>query len=80
MYFHLRSNLRSATSTADCALYCSLAAKPVSIQKSRRMVKTKPLLVASRYAAKSFYPLTSFYTVICLDIEWLFSMQYLKHL
>lgn len=78
--FHLGRDLRGAASTALGVLHGGLAAEPVPVQESRGVVKAQPLLVAPRYPAKSLYPLTGFYTVICLDIEWLFSMEYLKHL
>lgn len=75
-----RRDLRGAASAALRALRGGLAAEPAPVQESRGVVKAQPLLVAPRYPAESLYPLTGFYTVICLDIEWLFSMKYLKHL
>lgn len=73
-------DLRGAARAALGALCRGLAAQPVPVQERRGVVKAQPLLVAPRYPAESLYPLTGFYTVICLDIERLFSMKYLKHL
>lgn len=79
-FVNKKNHLRSAWRTAHCVLWCSLAAKPVPIQKCRGMINTQSLLIAPAHPAKSLYPLTSLHTIICLHIQWLFNMYHLKHL
>lgn len=79
-YFSCRCYLRSTWHTAHCVFWCGFTAKPISIQKSRWVIDTQSLLVASAHSTESFYPLTSLHTIVCLHIEWFFNMYYLKHL
>lgn len=73
-------NLRSTWFAAWCTFTGLLAAEPVPIEICRRMKRAEPVVVASAHSAQHIYPLISFHTVICLDVECLLCMYHLEHL
>lgn len=80
LLFQSERNLRSTWLAAESTFTGLLTAEPAAIEICRGMVRAEPVLIAPAHPAEYVYPFISFYTIICLDVEWFLRMNYLEHL
>lgn len=77
---HPRKSLPGAGSTARSIIGCSFTAQPVPIKICGGVVDSETFLVTLAYFGENINPVLGLNTIICLDVQNSFRLNYLEHL